>query len=103
MTDAKVTVTEVDNTEWAARGFPGFDEWSCTASWVCTDQPVGGYLGAHPDSDEDTEKFTMYYEIVSEFPTGKPDVDRLCEDCFAYLSQLAPAIVQFDTPTERST
>lgn len=94
MTDVKVTVTEVDNTEWAARGFPGFDEWHCTVGLACGSTPIGGYLRAYKSS-EDREAFTIYYEIVSEFPNGEPDIDRWCEDCMGYISQIAPAIVAF--------
>jgi len=102
MTDVKVTVVEVDNTEWAARGYPGFDEQRCTLGLACGTVPIGGYLHAYKSS-EDRDAFTIYYEITSEFLTGKPDVDRWCEDCFGYIGQIAPAIVAFNTPPERTT
>jgi len=102
VTDVKVTVTEVDNAEWNARGGPGFDEWQCTLALGCGGASIGGYLRAYKSS-KDREAFTIYYEIVSEYPNGEPDIDRWCEDCFGYIGQIAPAIVAFSTPTERTT
>jgi hypothetical protein len=115
MNDVKVTVTEIDSGEAIRREDEGADSgiWYGEGELTCQgpgcSNVIGFYLGSDYDNpDLDRGAFNTYWEIETEYPAGPKmvervsDVVRFCEDDWAWLEAVAPAIVAFNTPTERS-
>jgi len=103
MTDVKVTVVEVDAEGWADADTIGYDDAACEAELVCGGVPIGGYLRIDRDTDMDVPAYRNYWLIRIDRDGHMPDIVRSCEDCFSLLSEIAPAIVAFNTPPERTT
>jgi hypothetical protein len=97
MPDApEVTITEITGSIEFERGFEyGEGELICQGPG-CT-ATIGYHLAIDYETDMDRGAFTPYWEIRTAYPGLQPPVDimRLCEDDWAYLTDIAPAVIAY--------